>query len=237
MISGIKSFPFPPPPYSSNRRDELEARNGGKSQAPYYLSGSGNFKQVLDPELECIDKQVHTMHLVIAVDKLVLAGPLIVPLDGDAGDGRTFPIERDIGDVTTASVSVGELEPRRPLKLHNKTVRPDTVAPVDITASVNRFLDLIPIGVLGDVRKQLDGVIVDAVDEADAWEDIGHGELVSVEVSIERAGDDFHVLDHYRFLSSVSLDDYIITVFLVVIYTKMINAQDRHKEHNAPHER
>ena len=136
--------------------------------------------ELLATELEGFNEKVHAVCLVAASLDSVLLNPAVVPFDEDGGDGcGVVVIERDVGDVAAALVTVGEVEAGRPLHLEDETVGTDAEARLAVAGAADVRLELIPVGVLGDVLEKEDGVVVGPVLKADAISDIGAYEGIS----------------------------------------------------------
>ena len=159
--------------------------------------------ELLATELEGFDDEVHALSLVIASLDAVLLNPLVIPFDEDGGDGYgVVAVERDFGEIAAAHVPVGEVETGRPLHLEDEAVRADVEARIAVAGAADVRLELIPVGVLGDVLEEEDGVIVGPVLEAYAVRDIGtYEDVANLEILLGGLGFNLH-LGHRRFLSS-----------------------------------
>lgn len=135
--------------------------------------------ELLGSELEGVDDEAHAVGLVLASLDTVLLNPVVVPFDEDERDGRGVAVERDFGEVAAALVTVGEVEAGRPLHLEDETVGTDAEARLAVAGAADVRLELIPVGVLGDVLEKEDGVVVGPVLKADAISDIGAYEGIS----------------------------------------------------------
>ena len=159
--------------------------------------------ELLATELEGFDDEGHAVGLVAASLDSMLLNPLVIPFDEDGGDGRgVVVIERDFGEVAAALVTVGEVEAGRPLHLEDETVGTDAEACLAVAGAADIRLELIPVGVLGDVLEKEDGVGIGPVLKADTVSDIGAYErIANLEILLSGLGFNLH-LGHRRFLSS-----------------------------------
>lgn len=160
--------------------------------------------ELLATELEGFDDEIHAVGFVIASLDAVLLNPLVIPFDEDGGDGYgVVSVKRDVGDVAAAHVPVGEVETGRPLHLDDEAVRADVEARLAVASAADVRLELIPVGVLGDVLEEEDGVLIGPVLKADAVSDIGAYErIANLEILLGGLGFNLH-LGHRRFLSFV----------------------------------
>lgn len=159
--------------------------------------------ELLATELEGFDEEVHAVGLVLASLDSALLNPAVVPFDEDGGDGcGVVVIERDVGDVAAALVTVGEIEAGRPLHIEDEAIGADAEARLAVAGAADVRLELIPVGVLGDVLEKEDGIVVGPVLKADAVSHIGAYENVSnLEVLLGGLGFNLQ-LGHRHFLSS-----------------------------------